>query len=86
MWPVASKEDTRNIATVSSKSEEIGELISDALEKVTKDGVVTVEEGKDLKQQLMFFMAITLIMVLLPLLSRWSKYDFNLKWAISFTL
>lgn len=44
--PVASKEDTRNIATVSSKSEEIGELISDALEKVTKDGVVTVEEGK----------------------------------------
>jgi len=44
--PVKSKEDTKNIASVSSKSEEIGRLISDALEKVTNEGVVTVDEGK----------------------------------------
>jgi chaperonin GroEL len=38
--------DIAKVATISAQSEEIGKLISDALTKVGKDGVVTVEEGK----------------------------------------
>jgi chaperonin GroEL len=38
--------DVAKVATISAQSEEIGKLIADALEKVGKDGVVTVEEGK----------------------------------------
>jgi chaperonin GroEL len=38
--------DVAKVATISAQSEEIGQLIADALEKVGKDGVVTVEEGK----------------------------------------
>lgn len=39
-------EDIARVATVSSNSEEIGELIADAMDKVTSDGVITVEESK----------------------------------------
>ena len=38
--------DVAKVATISAQSEEIGKLIADALGKVGKDGVVTVEEGK----------------------------------------
>ena len=38
--------DIAKVATISAQSEEIGNLIADALTKVGKDGVVTVEEGK----------------------------------------
>jgi chaperonin GroEL len=38
--------DVAKVATISAQSEEIGKLIADALSKVGKDGVVTVEEGK----------------------------------------
>jgi chaperonin GroEL len=38
--------DVAKVATISAQSEEIGKLIADALAKVGKDGVVTVEEGK----------------------------------------
>jgi chaperonin GroEL len=38
--------DVAKVATISAQSEEIGKLIADALDKVGKDGVVTVEEGK----------------------------------------
>jgi chaperonin GroEL len=38
--------DVAKVATISAQSEEIGKLIANALEKVGKDGVVTVEEGK----------------------------------------
>ena len=41
--------DVAKVATISAQSEEIGKLIADALEKVGKDGVVTVEEGKGLE-------------------------------------
>lgn len=45
--PVNSKKETRNIATVSaSGNEEIGNLIADAMEKVGKSGVITIEESK----------------------------------------
>ena len=38
--------DVAKVATISAQNEEIGKLIADALNKVGKDGVVTVEEGK----------------------------------------
>jgi len=44
--PVESKEDTAHVATISSRDEEIGKLIAEVMEKVTKDGVVTVEESQ----------------------------------------
>ena len=50
--PVTSKEDIKNVATVSSQDEEIGNIIADAFEKVGKDGVITIEESKTMKTEL----------------------------------
>ena len=44
--PVNGSDDIARIATVSSASEEVGKLIADAMQKVTADGVITVEESK----------------------------------------
>jgi chaperonin GroEL len=50
---VKSKEDLMNVASVSANNDrEIGTLISEAMEKVGKDGVVTVEEAKGLQTEL----------------------------------
>ena len=43
---VNGKKDIARVGTVSSSDEHIGELIADAMEKVTSDGVITVEESK----------------------------------------
>ena len=43
---VSGSEDIARVAAVSSGSEQIGALIADAMEKVTNDGVITVEESK----------------------------------------
>ncbi len=43
---VSGKKDIARVGTVSSSDEHIGELIADAMEKVTSDGVITVEESK----------------------------------------
>jgi len=43
---VSGKEDIARVASVSAANEEIGSLIADAMEKVTADGVITVEESK----------------------------------------
>ncbi|WP_099975122.1 chaperonin GroEL [Lactobacillus terrae] len=43
---VAGKKDIAQVASVSSASEEIGDLIADAMEKVGNDGVITIEESK----------------------------------------
>ena len=43
---VTGKEDIKRVASISANSEEIGELISNAMEKVSKDGVITIEESK----------------------------------------
>ncbi|MCI8309205.1 MAG: chaperonin GroEL [Clostridia bacterium] len=43
---VSGKEDIARVATISSKDENIGNLIADAMEKVSKDGVITIEESK----------------------------------------
>ena len=44
--PVDGKEDIARVGTVSAGDEVIGQLIADAMEKVTTDGVITVEESK----------------------------------------
>ena len=44
--PVSGKEDIARVGTISAGDEVIGELIADAMEKVTADGVITVEESK----------------------------------------
>ena len=50
---VKSKEELTNVATVSANNDrEIGQLISEAMERVGKDGVVTVEESKTLQTEL----------------------------------
>ncbi|MCS7215909.1 MAG: chaperonin GroEL [Thermodesulfovibrio sp.] len=43
---VKTKEEIEQIATISANDKEIGKLIAEAMEKVGKDGVITVEEGK----------------------------------------
>ncbi len=50
--PVKGHEDVAHIAAVSSQSDEIGELIADAMDKVGKDGVITVEDGQGLATEL----------------------------------
>lgn len=46
---VSTKEETAQVATISAADETIGNLIAEALEKVGKDGVVTVEESRGLE-------------------------------------
>ena len=48
------KEDIARVATISSREREIGDVISDAIEKVGKDGVVNVEEGQTFGLELEF--------------------------------
>ena len=44
--PVNGKEDIARVASISANDKEIGNLIADAMEKVSKDGVITIEESK----------------------------------------
>jgi len=44
--PVKTKEEIKQVATISAESEELGNIIADAIDKVGKDGVVTVEESQ----------------------------------------
>lgn len=46
--PVKGKEEISQVATVSAQNPEIGNIIAEALEKVGRDGVITVEEGRGL--------------------------------------
>ncbi|MBR5157702.1 MAG: chaperonin GroEL [Clostridia bacterium] len=43
---VKGKDDIARVASISAANEKVGELIADAMEKVTNDGVITVEESK----------------------------------------
>ena len=43
---VNGKEDIARVASISANNEEVGELIAEAMEKVSKDGVITIEESK----------------------------------------
>ena len=44
--PVNGKEDIARVASISANNTEVGNLIADAMEKVSKDGVITIEESK----------------------------------------
>ena len=44
--PINGKEDIARVASISANNDEVGELIAEAMEKVSKDGVITIEESK----------------------------------------
>lgn len=50
--PVANKEAIAQVVAVSSRSEKVGEYISEAMEKVGKDGVITIEESRGMETEL----------------------------------
>ena len=50
--PVNGKEDIARVASISANNDEVGELISEAMEKVSKDGVITIEESKTSQTEL----------------------------------
>src|SRR3954471_20970199 len=52
--PVNGREDLQRIATISANDAEIGKLFAEAMEKVGKDGVISVEESKTLKLEIEF--------------------------------
>ncbi len=47
--PITNKEQVAQVATISGRDKEIGDFIAEVMEKVGKDGVITVEESKGLK-------------------------------------
>ncbi|RMH10374.1 MAG: chaperonin GroEL [Planctomycetota bacterium] len=50
--PIKGRSDIQNVATISANNDpEIGKIMADAFEKVGKDGVITVEEGKSLETE-----------------------------------
>ena len=49
---VNGKEDIARVASISADNEEVGQLISEAMEKVSKDGVITIEESKTSQTEL----------------------------------
>uniref|UniRef100_A0A7S2A4U9 Uncharacterized protein n=1 Tax=Ditylum brightwellii TaxID=49249 RepID=A0A7S2A4U9_9STRA len=51
--PVTSKEEVSQVGTISANADmEIGQLLSDAMERVGKEGVITVQDGKTLENEL----------------------------------
>ncbi len=50
--PINGKEDIARVAAISANDEQVGALISEAMEKVSKDGVITIEESKTMNTEL----------------------------------
>src|SRR5438445_9165617 len=50
--PVKGHEDVAHVAAISSQDDQIGELIAEAMDKVGKDGVITVEDGQGVGTEL----------------------------------
>ncbi|MFC5631042.1 MULTISPECIES: chaperonin GroEL [Streptococcus] len=50
--PVSNREAIAQVAAVSSRSEKVGEYISEAMERVGKDGVITIEESRGMETEL----------------------------------
>ena len=50
--PVTSKEQIEQVATISAADPEIGKMIADVMDKVGKDGVITVEESKGIQYEI----------------------------------
>ncbi|HCT89756.1 MAG TPA: molecular chaperone GroEL, partial [Lachnospiraceae bacterium] len=49
---VSGKEQIAKVAAISAGDETVGELVADAMEKVSRDGVITIEESKTMKTEL----------------------------------
>ena len=49
---VSSKENIAQVASISAGDEEVGKMVADAMEKVSNDGVITIEESKTMKTEL----------------------------------
>ena len=49
---VGGKEQIATVASISAADEEVGQLVADAMEKVSQDGVITIEESKTMKTEL----------------------------------
>ena len=49
---VGGKEQIAKVASISAADEEVGQLVADAMEKVSQDGVITIEESKTMKTEL----------------------------------
>ena len=49
---VGGKEQIAKVASISAADEEVGQLVADAMEKVSQDGVITIEESKTMKKEL----------------------------------
>ena len=52
--PVQAKHEIASVASISADDPEVGEMIADVMEKVGKDGVITVEEGKGIRMETEF--------------------------------
>ena len=50
--PISGKAQIARVAAISASSDEVGEMVADAMEKVTGDGVITIEESKPMKTEL----------------------------------
>ena len=50
--PISGKEQIARVAAISASDDEVGEMVADAMEKVSKDGVITIEESKTMKTEL----------------------------------
>lgn len=50
--PINGKDDIARVASISANDDKIGELISEAMEKVSKEGVITIEESKTMDTEL----------------------------------
>ena len=50
--PINGKDQIARVAAISASSDEVGEMVADAMEKVTNDGVITIEESKTMKTEL----------------------------------
>ena len=50
--PINGKDQIARVAAISASSDEVGEMVADAMEKVTGDGVITIEESKTMKTEL----------------------------------
>lgn len=50
--PITTKEDIENVASISAGDREIGRIIADAMDRVTKNGIITVDESKGFETEL----------------------------------
>ena len=50
--PISGKEQIARVAAISAGDNEVGEMVANAMEKVSKDGVITIEESKTMKTEL----------------------------------